>query len=261
MQTIPLLRKAKVEVGKDGCAPMAPLMLQVYTDSLWRHFSEGRVQASRFVFACLADIICAAIEVSKGTDTWSTFDLCRLPIRQSLKRRRRLSPAFKVSATQVAATAKRLRTVTQLMSAKDVFDKGSLSGEHKGILEYAHAERFNYVLSSLAMFDGCKSFGVNCDASTMGGDDLLAVFMTNADRQIGAWGPPQVPAAHNGLCVEIRGFWWRGRSSFVNFGRACDPRFSTHVWVSANFDTCFRRFFEDISGNSCFFFKSSFFDT
>lgn len=156
------------------------------------------------MFACLADVICDAIEVSKTTDSWSTFDLCRLPLRQATKRRRRLSPAFKINATQVAAKARRIRTVTQLMSAKDVFDKGSVAGEHKGTLEFAHTERFNYILSCLSLFDGCKSFGVNCDVSTMGGDDLLAVYMTNADRQIGAWGPPQVPGALVFMCRKAR---------------------------------------------------------
>lgn len=198
------LRKLRIDMDEDGFASVPEAMTLLMENMLNRHLSESRVIQAKFLLACFCDIMCAAVEISKGTSVWSSFELCRLPFRMSLKRRRRLSPAFKINATQMTARANRIRTVNQLISAKEVFENGSSNGNPRNPLRYAHTERFNYLVSSLKAFDGCKCIGVACDGATLGGgDELLAVNIMNGDTGVCAWGPPQ--ARQGGPVADVSG--------------------------------------------------------
>lgn len=190
------LSKAKIPV-QDGFADVSEVLPVLYADATTYYLGASRIAASKFVVAALADIVCAAVELSKGCDIWLGFDVCRLALRRAEKKRRRLSPAFKISASQVAASAKRIRTVPQLISAKSFFDDGQLGESGKSTLEFANTERFNYMVSSLQEFGGCRSIGICCDGTTLGSDDMLAVHLVNGETGRSAWGPPQAVVLHN----------------------------------------------------------------
>ena len=172
---------------------MVDLLVALPADATKKSLMAVRREQASFAFAALVDILCAAIEVSKSGELWKQFAHTRLHRRQAVKRKRRASPAFKIAATKTVAIAKRIRSVTQLMNANAIFEEGELQAVNKSSLDFAYAERFNYVLSSLRAFEGTTSLGVVCDGATMGSDDLLAVNLTSGEQKVGCFGPPLVP--------------------------------------------------------------------
>ena len=121
-----------------GRVDMCDLMVTLCADVYKGYFSPRRTYLSRFLLAALCDVASAAIELSKASDLWLEFDVSRLRLRPAGKRKRRMSPAFKVAATQAAACAKRIRTVGQFMSAKAVLDDGDASGSGTGALDFGN---------------------------------------------------------------------------------------------------------------------------
>ena len=132
-------------------------------------------------------------ECARDNEDFSGLRLCRIKSRFAVKRSRRWSPAFKISTSQAVASAKRVRTVAQYMSSKQIVDGKEDNGNQKNVNDrFCKVERFNYNLSCNKAHTGGQSWSITCDGTWTGSKDILANGWFNLNNEIASFGPTRV---------------------------------------------------------------------